>query len=159
MPSLPDAYTYGAFSTLRLVRLEVFDEQIEHFLVHAHRIRARPVDLVDDDDRRTPKREGFAQYEAGLWHRTVESINHQQHTIDHAQNALHFTAEIGVTGSVDDIQLGAVPADRGVLRQDRDATLALERTVESITRSATTLILTKGTGLSEHLVDERSSLP
>ncbi len=138
---------------LRLVRLEL-DEQVEHFVVHAQRIRAGPVDLVDDDDRRAAERERLAQHEARLRHRAVEGVDDEQHAVDHAQNALDLAAEIGVARRVDDVDLGAVPADGRVLGQNRDAPLALER-VGVHHALLHDLILTKRARLAEHLVDER----
>ena len=96
---------------LRRVGLEL-DEQVEHFVVHAERIGAGAVDLVDDDDRRASQRERFAQHEARLRHRTVERVDDEQHAVDHAQDALDLAAEIGVARRVDDVDLGAVPDGR-----------------------------------------------
>src|SRR3546814_6982939 len=56
----------------------------------------------------------------------------QQHRVDHRQHALDFAAEVGVSGGVDNIDaifdVGPLvqPADRRVLRQNRDAALALD---------------------------------
>ncbi len=111
---------------LRLVCLEL-DQQIEHLVVDAHRIGTGSVDLVDHDDRRPIQRESFPQHETSLRHRTIECIDHQQHAVHHAKDALDLTAEIGVAGRVDDVDLRPLPADRRVLRQDGDAPLALER--------------------------------
>ena len=95
---------------LRLVGLEL-DEQVEHLVVHAHRIGARPIDLVDDDDRRAAERERLAQHEARLRHRAVERVDDEQHAVHHAQDALDLAAEVGVARRVDDVDLRAVPAD------------------------------------------------
>ena len=111
---------------LRLVGLEL-DEEIEHLVVDAQRIGAGTIDLVDHDDRRSAERERLAQHEARLRHRTVERVDDEQHAVHHAQNALDLAAEIGVARRVDDVDLGAVPVDGGVLGENGDAALALER--------------------------------
>ncbi len=57
-------------------------------------------------------------------------------------------------GRVDDVDLGAVPADGGVLGEDRDAALALER-VRVHHALLHDLIIAKRARLAEHLVHER----
>ena len=88
--------------------------------------RVGPVDLVDDHDRLQATFQGLGEHEAGLRHRSVHGVDQQQHAVDHGENALDFTAEIGVARRVDDVDVIVVPRDRGVLRQDGDAALALE---------------------------------
>src|SRR5262249_10532241 len=51
----------------------------------------------------------------------------EQHRVDHAQDALHLAAEVGVAGRIDDVDARPVPGDGGVLGQDGDAAFALER--------------------------------
>ena len=138
---------------LRVVGLEL-DEQVEHLVVHAHRVGAGPVDLVDDDDRRPAELERLAEHEARLRHRPVERVDDEQHAVDHAQDALDLAAEVGVARRVDDVDLRALPADGGVLGEDRDAPLALQR-VGIHHALLHDLVLAKGAGLAEHLVDER----
>ena len=137
---------------LRLVGLEL-DEEVEDLVVHAQRIGAGPIDLVDDDDRRAAERERLAQHEARLRHRPVERVDDEQHAVDHAQDALDLAAEVGVAGRVDDVDLGAVPTDGGVLGEDRDPPLTLER-VRVHHALLNDLIIAKRAGLAEHLVDE-----
>ena len=57
-------------------------------------------------------------------------------------------------GRVDDVDLRAVPAHGGVLGEDRDAPLALER-VGVHHALLHDLIVAERAGLPEHLVDER----
>ncbi len=85
------------------------------------------IDLIDHDDRAQTQLQRFFQYKASLWHRAVASIHQKQHTVDHLENALHFTAEIGVAGRVHDVDRDPVIGDGGALGQDRDAALPFER--------------------------------
>ena len=101
------------------------------------------------------ERERFAEHEARLRHRTVERVHHEQHAVHHAQDALDLTSEVGVTGRIDDVDLGAVPANGCVLRQNGDAPLSLEGVGIHHTLDDD-LILAKRTGLPEHFVDESS---
>ena len=119
----------------------------------AKRIGAGTIDLVDHDDRRPPESERLPQHESRLRHRPVERVDDEQHTVDHAQNALDLSAEIGVARRVDDVDLGVVPPDGGVLGENRDAPLALER-VRVHHPLLNDLIISKRARLAEHLVDE-----
>ena len=47
----------------------------------------------------------LADDEFGLRHRPLGSVDQHEHPIDHAEDALHLTAKIGVTGSINDIDL------------------------------------------------------
>ena len=112
------------------------------------------VDLVDDDDRAQVQLERLAQHEARLRHHAFGGIDQQQHALHHLQHALDLAAEIGVAGRIDDVELHVAVADRGVLRENRDAALALERIgVEDARRDL--LALAKDAALLEHGVDQR----
>ena len=102
-------------------------EQVEGAVHDPFRPGLGPVDLVDDDDRREAVREGFLRDEARLRHRAVHGVHEQQHAVHHRQHALHFAAEVRVPGRVHDVDAVVAPLDRGVLREDRDAALFLER--------------------------------
>ena len=74
--------------------------------------------------------------------------------VDHRQHALDFAAEVGVARRVDDVDAVVAPADRGVLRQDRDAALALQR-VRVHDAVGHDLARIERAGLLQELVDER----
>ena len=99
-------------------------EQVEGGVDDVVGPRARAVDLVDDDDRLQAQRQRLLGDEAGLRHRAFDRIDQQQHAVDHRQHALDLAAEVGVAGRVDDVDVRALPLDRAVLRQDRDAAFA-----------------------------------
>src|SRR5258708_2084645 len=138
---------------LRLVGLEL-DEEIEHLVVHAHGVRTRPVDLVDHHDGRAAELQRLAQDEPRLRHGAVEGVDHEEHAVDHAQNTLDLTAEIGVTRRVHDVDLGALPPDGRVLREDGDPALTLQW-IGIHHALGDDLILAEGARLAEHLVHER----
>jgi len=122
--------------------------------VHPQRVGAGAVDLVDHHDRRAAEGERLAQHEARLRHRAVEGVHDEEHAVDHAQDTLDLAAEVGVARRVHDVDLGVAPADAGVLGEDGDAPLPLER-VGVHHAFLDHLILTERSGLAEHLVDER----
>ncbi len=68
----------------------------------------------------------LAQDKARLGHRPVVGVNDQQDPVDHLEDAFDFTAEIGVSGRVDNIDARIAVADGGVFRQDGDTALALQ---------------------------------
>ncbi len=110
---------------LLLVGVEI-DEEIVDLVQHLGRPRVVAVDLVDDHDRRQTEREGLGEHETGLRQRPLGGVHQQQNPVDHLQGAFDLAAEVGVAGGVDDIDLDALVAHRGVLGEDGDAALALE---------------------------------
>ena len=128
-------------------------EQIEGLVNHPGRSAAGPVDLVDHDDRPQALGECFARDEARLRHRAFDRVDQQQHAIDHGQHALDLAAEIGVPGRIDDVDACAAVFDGTVLRQDSDATLALD-VVGIQDALAEALVGGEGPGLLEQAVDE-----
>ena len=127
---------------LVLGRAEV-DEQLVDLVDDLGDPRVRPVDLVDDEDHRQPALERLAQHEARLRERALGRVDEQQDAVDHRQPALHFAAEVGVAGGVDDVELDAVVTDRGVLGQDRDALLTLE--VHRVHHAVVDVLVARGT--------------
>ena len=131
-----------------------FEEKLENHVEHLVRAGVFAVDLVDDDDRLGADFERLAQHELGLRLRAVEGIDDEQHAVDHLQDALHLAAEIGVAGSVDDVDVVILVLERGVLGLDRDALFALEvhRVHDALDDG---LVGAEGARLAQELVDER----
>jgi len=71
-------------------------------------------------------RERLAEHEASLRLWPVVGVDEEKNAIDHPQGSFHFAAEIGVTGSVDDIDDLVTPMHRSVLGLDGDALFAFE---------------------------------
>jgi len=104
------------------------------------RCGVRAVDLVDDEDHRQLRVERLAQHEARLRERALTGVDEEQDAVDHRQTAFDLTAEVGVAGRVDDVELDVAVAYGGVLGEDRDA-FSRSRSIESITRVATSWFL------------------
>ena len=102
------------------------DEEIVDLIEHRGGARVGPVDFVEHHDRRQLGGERLLQDVARLRQRPFARIHQHQHAIHHAQRTLHLAAEIAVAGRVHDIDLRAAIGDRGILRENRDAALALE---------------------------------
>ena len=73
------------------------------------------VDLIDDNNDTMPQLQGAAEDEAGLRHGAFRSIYQQDNTIDHLQDTFHFPAEIRMTRSIHNVDLGIAIGDGGVL--------------------------------------------
>ena len=129
-------------------------EQIEGVIDDPVRPRTGTIDLVDDDDRLESLRQRLARDEARLRHRPFDRVDQQQHAVDHRQHALDLAAEIRVARRVDDVDVRAFVVDRAVLREDRDAALALE-IVGIHDPLGHLLVLAEGSGLPQQLVDQR----
>ncbi len=122
------------------------------------------VHLVDAQDDRQVGRKSLAQHETGLRKGPFGGIDEQDDAVDHRQPALDLTTEVGVPGGVDDVDRHAlrvprgdgrwaVVVDRCVLREDRDALLALK--VAGVHRAFLDMLVgAESTALPEHLVDE-----
>ena len=137
---------------LRLVGVEV-EEQLVDLVHHLGGAGVGPVDLVHDQDHRQPRGQRLSQHEPGLWQRPLAGVDQQQHAVDHRQAALDLAAEVGVPGSVDDVDLRAVVAAGRVLGQDRDAALALEPGVHDPVDHLG--VRREGAGLLQQRVHER----
>ena len=111
---------------LLLPRGQLQEQVLDHrfYLRHAG---LGTVDLVDDDHRRYVLLEGLTQYVGGLGHGPVDGVDQQQASVGHIHDPFHLAAEIGVAGRVDDVDPDAAVGDRGVLGQDSNAPLPLQR--------------------------------
>ncbi len=128
-------------------------EQIEDLIDDPVGTRAGAVDLVDDHDRTQPVLERLAGDEARLRHRAFLRVDQQQHRVDHREHALHLAAEVGVSGGVDDVDAVVVPADGGVLGEDGDAALLLQRVGVHHPLDRTEAVAERA-GLLQELVDQ-----
>jgi hypothetical protein len=137
---------------LLLVRAE-FHEEIEGLIHDFLSARVRAVDFVDDENDFQALAKSFLQNETSLRERTFGRVDKQESAVDHSHDAFHFTAEIGVTRRIDDVDFRITDMDGRVLGQNRDSALALEiaRVHDAI---ADSLVAFESTGLAEQEVDE-----
>jgi hypothetical protein len=98
-------------------------EQLKRLVYHPIGARAWAVYFVHHDDGFVPHRERFFGHKPRLRHRAFYGIDDQQHAIDHREYAFDLTAEIGVTRCVHHVDTRALPSDRAVFGENRDATL------------------------------------
>ena len=96
---------------LILVGIQV-EEQLLDLVHDLGDARVGAIDLVHHQDHGQPGLERLAQHEPRLWQRPLAGVDQQQHTVDHGEGALDLTAEVGVAGRVDDVDLDVAVAAR-----------------------------------------------
>ena len=102
------------------------DEQLQDLVLHLTQAGVGLVDLVDADDDAVVEGQGLLKHEAGLGHGALGGVHQQDNAVDHLQHALHLTAEVGVAGGVDDVDLLVLVVDGGVLGQNGNAALLFQ---------------------------------
>ena len=128
-------------------------EQVETLVMDLVGPGIAAIHLVDHHDGAKPQAQGLAGDELGLGHRPLGGIHQHHHPIDHGQDPLDLAAEIGVTGSIDDIDADALPLDRGALGQNGDAALFFQ--IVGIHHALShQLILAEGSRLPQHGVHQ-----
>ena len=68
----------------------------------------------------------LGQHETGLRHGALCCVNQQDNAVDHLEDTLYLAAEVCVPRGVNDVDLGALVVDGGVLCQNGDAALPLQ---------------------------------
>ena len=100
-----------------------------------------------------PRAKRFARDEARLRHRTLDGVDQDQDAIHHRQRTLHLSAEIAVARGVHDVDVHARVVQSRVLREDRDASLALE--VVAVHHALLQMLMGREhAGLTQQLVDQ-----
>ena len=103
-----------------------FQQQVEDLVHHFLGAGFRTVHLIDADHDIQVQLQRLGQHEAGLRHGSFKGIHHQNDAVHHLQDALHLAAEIGVAGSIHDVDLHALVGHGSVLRQDGDPALTFQ---------------------------------
>ena len=102
------------------------EHQVEHHFVHLFGAAVGLIDLVHHHDGFQTYLQRFLQHEAGLRHGTLEGIHQQDAAVRHVEHTLHFAAEVAVSRSINNVNLGVFVVDGNVLRENRYASLAFQ---------------------------------
>ena len=141
----------GEFN-LSFIGVEVNEQVIdlvENFLYAG----VAPVDLVNNQDDGKLSGQGLLHNKTRLGERPLAGIDQEDHSVHHVEAPLHFTAEIGMTGRVDDIDFHVVVPDGCVLRHDGDPTFFFQ--VHRIHHPFHhDLMCPEGAGLPEHGIEQ-----
>src|SRR3546814_8706658 len=70
------------------------------FVEHLFGATIRAVNLVNDYNRLQAQRQRLASYELGLRHCAFRTVDKQDNPVNHGEDALNLTAEIGVAGRI-----------------------------------------------------------
>ena len=109
---------------LGVVRVK-FQEQFQHFVHHFIRPGFGTVDFIDAYDDWKLQFQSLPKHEFGLGHGSFEGIYYQDDTVYHFQNTFHFSAEIGVTGSVYNIDFCVFIHDGSIFGQNGNSAFPL----------------------------------
>ena len=110
---------------LFFVRAE-FGEEVEGLIYHPVGTSICTVNFVDDDNGFVSERKGFGGDETGLWHGAITGVHKENHAVYHAENALDFATEVGVSRRIHDIDFITVKRDGGVFGDNRNPALFLK---------------------------------
>ena len=92
---------YGKFKLF--IACTKLNKQTQNLIHDLIRTCARTINLVDNDYRNLIKFKSFPENEPRLRHTAFKRIYEKQNAVYHLENALNLTAEIGMAGSVNDI--------------------------------------------------------
>ncbi len=137
---------------LPFVRIEI-DKKVVNLINDLFYPGVTAVNLVDDDHNGQFFGEGFFNDEPCLRQRSLTGIDEQNGPIDHIQAAFNLTAEIRMTGRINDIDLDAVVPYGRILRHDGNPPLFFK--IHGVHDPlCDLLILPEGASLLEHGIDE-----
>ena len=129
-------------------------EEIEDLVQDIEVALVRPVDLVDHDDGTDAALQCLRHHELRLRQGPFRGVDENDGAVDHIEDPLDLTAEVGVAGRIDDVDARVLPQDARALGEDGDAPLALE-IVGIHGALAHPLVLAERAGLLQELVDQR----
>ena len=94
---------------------------------------------------------GLLEDKAGLGHTAFEGVYQQKDAVYHFEHPLHFAAEVGVAGGVDNIDFNALIKGGGVFSEDGDAPFPLQVVVVH-DPVLDHLVFPEGAALFEHFI-------
>ena len=90
------------------------DKQVEHLVYNLFGSCALTVNLVDYNERCFFESECLFKHKSCLRHTALKRIDKEQNAVNHCQNTLNLTAEIGVARGINDIDFCVLIMDRSV---------------------------------------------
>ena len=134
------------------VRCAQSDQQIEHLIHRPVGPGRRLVDLVHHQKNREPGSQRLFHHKKGLGHGALLGVDQEYRAVGHAQHPLHLTAEIGVAGRIDDVDLIPAVTVGAVFGGNGDTALAFQfHGIHQAFRHL--LVVAKHAALAEELVN------
>ena len=93
--------------------------KVEHHLMHLFRAAVRFVHLINHHDRFQSDFQCFLQHETCLRHRTFKSIDQQDTSVSHIKYTFHFSSEVTMPRSINNVNLSSFVIDWNVFWQNR----------------------------------------
>ena len=118
------ARVYGCEVYLIVVGAKLYKE-IYYLVGHLVEVAAS-VYFVDGDYRFFAQPERLFEHVTRLRHATLYGVNEQYYAVHHGQYALYLSAEVRVSGCVDDIDFHVLIVQSGALGEYGNSALALE---------------------------------
>src|SRR5690606_13139055 len=102
------------------------EHEIEHVFVYFIGAAVFFVDLVNYHDGLQSQVKRFAQHEADLGHGTFKGVHQQNYPVGQFKHTFHLSAEVGVAGSVNDIDFNAFVSYGNVFGNDSDPSFTFQ---------------------------------
>ena len=131
------------------------DEKLKYLILDLAKTGIGFVYLIYNYNNSVVKLKSSLEHEACLGHRTLCRVNEQNNSVYHLKYALYLAAEVCVSWGVDNIYLGVLIVNSGVLGENGNSSLFFK--VARVHYSCNSfLIFTVDAALLKHFVDERS---
>ena len=110
------------------------------------------VNFVDNNNYGVIHLKSSLENESGLGHRAFCCVNKKDNAVYHFENTFNFTAEVCVSGSIDDIDFYSVIMNRSVFCKDGNASFTFK--VAGVHNTVLyNLVITESAALFEHFVN------
>ena len=84
------------------------------------------IHFIDHYNRMQVQLQGLLQYKTCLWHRSFKGIDQQYNAICHFKNPFYLSPEVGVTRSINHIDLHSLIHHRDVLTKNSDSSFSFK---------------------------------
>ena len=128
-------------------------KKLKHLVAYLVKTGIGTVYLINNDDDSVIHGKSLFKHEASLGHRSLSRVNEKNNAVNHLEDTLNLTAEVCVTGGVDNVDLYVLVVDSRIFCKYGNTSLTLEvvRVHNSVFHL---LIFTVDTALTKHLVNE-----
>ena len=98
-----------------------FNKEVENLIEDFFGVRILTINFVEDDDRLGTDLKSFPKNKLGLGLGAFGCINHEENSVNHAQDTFDLSTKVGMAWSVDDIDADIFIFEGSVFGFDGDA--------------------------------------